>query len=437
MEHRAARVFRFASFLFALCLLTAVTGAIDAARAQSRPAEKRIALVIGNSRYPKIPLGNPENDARLIAANLRKLGFEVNEQLNLDIREFRRVLREFARRLQDDDAIAVFYYAGHGMQIDGRNYLLPVDIQLRDQEAVKDDAVDIEDVFLSRLDKTRSKARIVILDTCRDNPFAGRTRSVRSAVGLAEMGARGTLIAYAAAPGSSAEDGPDGGNSVYSKNLAQEMMVPGLEVEQMFKNVRVKVLHDTKDRQVPWVNTSLTSDFSFNPGAETLSGEAARQAQIQRLELELQQTRKALEESRAAARAPATATATATASTSPTSPAAGPSKAPAAAPAAAPRPAAAAEVVKANERYASQLEIQLERARVALAEARAESRGEATTSLPQGLPAALEAAEKRPTALAPTPAPDRSRGCRDLLTRASIGEPLSTSENNYLKQECK
>lgn len=235
------------------------------AHAQDRPLEKRIALVVGNGRYPKVPLDNPENDARLIAGNLRKLGFDVNLQLNVGVLEFRRALREFARRVQQDDAIAVLYYAGHGVQIDGRNYLLPVDINLRDQEEVKDESVDIEDLFLSRIDKVGSFPRIVILDACRDNPFATKTRNVRSAGGLAEMGARGTLIAFASAPGAPAEDGPAGRNSIYTRNLAEEMMVPGLEVEQMFKNVRVRVLRDTRQRQLPWVNTSLTSNFSFNP----------------------------------------------------------------------------------------------------------------------------------------------------------------------------
>ena len=233
--------------------------------AQAQPADKRIALVIGNARYPKVPLDNPENDARLIAANLRKLGFEVNEQINVNVLQFRRALREFARRVQEDDAISVLYYAGHGVQIDGRNFLLPVDINLRDQEEVKDESVDLEELFLSRIEKARSHPRIVILDACRDNPFAGKTRNIRSAGGLAEMGARGTLIAFASAPGAPAEDGPSGRNSVYTKHLAEEMMVPGLEVEQMFKNVRVKVLRDTRERQLPWVNTSLTSNFSFNP----------------------------------------------------------------------------------------------------------------------------------------------------------------------------
>lgn len=250
--------------------------------AQPRPADKRIALVIGNSQYPKVPLSNPENDARLIAINLRKLGFDVDEQLNLDVLHFRRVLREFARRVQQDDAIAVLYYAGHGLQIDGRNYLLPVDVNLRDQEEVKDESVDIDELFLSRIDKVGSYPRIVILDACRNNPFASKTRNIRSAGGLAEMGARGTLIAFASSPGASAEDGPNGGNSVYTKNLAEEIMILGLEVEQMFKNVRVKVLRDTDGRQLPWVNTSLTSNFSFNPGTNRpLTQQAARQ-EIQR-----------------------------------------------------------------------------------------------------------------------------------------------------------
>jgi hypothetical protein len=122
----------------------------------------------------------------------------------------------------------------------------------------------------------------VILDACRNNPFAGKTRNIRSAGGLAEMGARGTLIAFASSPGASAEDGPTGGNSVYTKNLAEEMMAPRLEVEQMFKNVRVKVLHDTDGRQLPWVNTSLTSNFAFNPGPNRLPApRVARQGESQ------------------------------------------------------------------------------------------------------------------------------------------------------------
>ncbi|MDR6858857.1 caspase family protein [Variovorax guangxiensis] len=260
-------------WMLLLALALALQLVAPHARAQDRPPEKRIALVVGNSQYPKVPLDNPVNDARLIAGNLRKLGFDVNLQLNVGVLQFRRALREFARMVQQDDAIAVLYYAGHGVQIDGRNYLLPVDINLRDQEEVKDESVDIEELFLSKIDKVGSYPRIVILDACRDNPFAAKTRNVRSAGGLAEMGARGTLIAFASAPGAPAEDGPAGRNSIYTRNLADEIMVPGLEVEQMFKNVRVRVLSETRQRQLPWVNTSLTSNFSFNPAARRPAAE--------------------------------------------------------------------------------------------------------------------------------------------------------------------
>ncbi|MGC4008453.1 MAG: caspase family protein [Pseudomonas sp.] len=470
-----------------LVLAVSVGGLARAqAPAQPRPPEKRIALVVGNARYPAIPLSNPENDARLIADNLRKLGFEVNEQLNLGVIAFRRALRDFARRVQEDDAVAVLYYAGHGVQIDGRNYLLPVDLNLRDQEEVKDESVDIEDLFLARIEKARSHARIVILDACRDNPFAGKTRNIRSVGGLAEMGARGTLIAYASAPGMPAEDGPSGRNSVYTRNLAEEMMVPGLEVEQMFKNVRVKVLRDTRERQVPWVNTSLTSNFSFNPLQGPSPEELAREGEVNRLKAELAQTRRALEEARAAERATAarpapaapdaSAPAAATAAARPAEPAApvrpsapasvaaapvrppvsasasvasvpapasAPTPAVAAAPVAAPEPTAApaktgapaattqAEAVRVNEQSASRLEAQLERARIALDEARARSRE-------RPVAAAEPVAAVQGDATAPRgSAADRTRSCRDLLARASIGDGLTASEATFLKQECK
>lgn len=314
----------------------------SSARAQERPAAgrdgtapKRIALVVGNGNYPSVPLPNPVNDARLVSGNLRKLGFQVDEHLNLGVREFRRVLRDFARKTNtDSDGVAVFYYAGHGMQIDGRNYLLPVDLNLRDQEEVKDDSIDIEDIFISRLDQAAGKARVVILDACRDNPFGARTRNIRASSGLAEMAARGTLIAYASAPGAPAEDGPAGTNSLYTRHLVDEMMKPGLEIEQMFKNVRVKVLRDTNQRQIPWVNTSLTVNFSFNPApADPAQPDAARLAQVDRLEAELEQTRRQLEVAQREARSSTAGAAT--------SPAASASPAPA--------PVAAADTVRAAD----------------------------------------------------------------------------------------
>jgi uncharacterized caspase-like protein len=252
-------------------------------------AEKRLALVVGNARYPALALNNPENDARVVASTLRRLGFEVTEHVNLPMKEFRKVLRDYAKRLQSEEGASVFYYAGHGVQIDGRNYLLPVDVNLRDEDEVRDEGVDVDELFVSRLERARTQVRIVILDACRDNPFSPKTRAIRGSGGLAEMAARGALIAYASAPGATAEDGPPGTNSVYTRHLVKEMLIEGIEVEQMFKNVRVKVVRDTNQRQVPWVNTSLTANFSFNPKRGPAEEDAAKRDDLARLQALLDQ----------------------------------------------------------------------------------------------------------------------------------------------------
>lgn len=265
----------------ALCVLGAL-GPV----AGTVAAERGVALVIGNARYPEAPLNNPENDARLIASTLRRLGFEVTERENLGIMEFRRVLRDYVRRLQDEDGAALFYYAGHAVQIAGRNYLLPVDINLRDEDEVRDDAVEIDEQLVRRIEHARARVRIVILDACRDDPYASSRarRGLIRAGGLAEMSASGALIAYSSAPGQASQDGPPDSDSIYTRSLAKEMLAEDVQVEKMFKNVLVDVLRETNEQQVPWVNSSLTVDFSFNPTpravADTSSvrGEA-RQAQ--------------------------------------------------------------------------------------------------------------------------------------------------------------
>ena len=230
------------------------------------PGQRRVALVIGNGRYPENPLNNPEHDARLVAQTLRSLNFEVGEHLNLTARDFKRVLREFARQIDDDQVASVFYYAGHGVQIGGRNYLLPVDISLRDQAEVRDEAIDLQEALLAHVDRVRPRARIFIIDACRNNPFAARGRASGNSNGLAEMAAPGALIAFSAAPGGVAEDGPVGGNSIYTRHLVTELRIAGIEVEEMMKTVRIKVLRDTAQRQIPWVNTSMVVNFMFNPG---------------------------------------------------------------------------------------------------------------------------------------------------------------------------
>ena len=273
----------------ALAVLVGIVLSFGLGIGDAAAAEKRMALVIGNARYPVLPLNNPENDARVIAATLRQLGFQVTEHVNLGVKDFRKVVRDYAKRLQNEEGVGVFFYAGHGVQIDGRNYLLPVDINLRDEDEVKDEGVDIDELFVSRLERARANVRIVILDACRDNPFGNKTRNTRGAGGLAEMAARGTLIGYSAAPGATAEDGPPGTNSVYTRHLVKEMLVEGLEVELMFKSVRVKVLRDTQQRQVPWVNTSLTANFSFNPKRGPADDDVSRREDIAKLQARLEQ----------------------------------------------------------------------------------------------------------------------------------------------------
>ena len=191
-----------------LCLALAVL--LQWVPAPALAAEKRIALVVGNARYPNNPLANPENDARLIAGALRKLGFEVIEKLNLGSREFRKEVIDFANRTEGQEGIALLYYAGHGVQVDGKNYLIPVDIALNDERTVKWESIDIER-FLGEMGKPDRQARIVVLDACRDNPFLGKTRAIQAAGGLAEMRAYGSLIAYASAPGAAARRRPPAG----------------------------------------------------------------------------------------------------------------------------------------------------------------------------------------------------------------------------------
>jgi type VI secretion system VasD/TssJ family lipoprotein len=256
--------------LACLALVPVFWNGVCHAQAQAKvraSGQRRVALVIGNGRYPEIPLNNAEHDARLIAQTLRTLDFEVAEHLNLNARDFKRVLREFSRRMEDDQVASVFYYAGHGVQIGGRNYLLPVDIALRDEAEVRDEAIDLQEALLAHVDRVRPRARIFIIDACRNDPFAARGRAARNANGLAEMAAPGALIAFSAAPGGVAEDGPVGGNSIYTRHLASELRTPGIEVEDMMKAVRIKVLRDTAQRQIPWVNTSMVVNFMFNPGA--------------------------------------------------------------------------------------------------------------------------------------------------------------------------
>lgn len=224
-------------------------------------AEPRTALVIGNGAYRDAPLKNPVNDARDVAAKLRELGFQVIERLDADRPIMRQALREFEQRLRQQRGVGLFYYAGHGVQLKGQNYLIPVGVDIRQEFEVPDEAVDAEAV-LRAMESAGNDLNIVILDACRNNPF---TRGFGSSRGLARMdGPAGTFIAYATAPGAISQDGRDGRNSPYTRSLLAAMSVPGLSLEQIFKQVLVAVEQETGGAQIPWVASSLRGEFYFN-----------------------------------------------------------------------------------------------------------------------------------------------------------------------------
>jgi carboxyl-terminal processing protease len=260
--------------VFASLWIVVVSGA--AADAATPP---RIALVIGNGDYENAPLANPVNDARLIAQTLRQLDFQVLEHLNVNQKDMKRAIQLFGDRLElaGAEAVGLFYYAGHGVAVKGRNYLIPTDAAI-DRESDVDIEAVATDTVLAQMEFTQNALNFVILDACRNNPYA---RSFRSATrGLARMDApRGTLISYATAPGDVALDG-DGEHSPYSRALAKAMLKPGMLVEQMFKRVRQLVVAETENRQTPWESSSLTGDFYFKAGASAAATGAAVSADV-------------------------------------------------------------------------------------------------------------------------------------------------------------
>jgi hypothetical protein len=231
----------------------------------NHPEAKRIALVIGNGLYAGAPpLRNPPNDARDIAAMLKTVGFEVTLGVNVNQREMKRLIRDLAQKLKSG-GVGLFYYAGHGVQSKGHNYLIPVDADIQSEAEVEDSGVDLS-LVLSLMDEAQNGLNIIILDACRNNPFG---RSFRSASeGLAQVDApTGTLIAYATAPGRVASDGT-GQNGLYTSELLKAMRTPGLTATDVFMKVRAEVMKQTGNNQVPWEVSSLTGAFYFDSKAK-------------------------------------------------------------------------------------------------------------------------------------------------------------------------
>ena len=221
--------------------------------------ERRVALVIGNGNYAIGPLRNPINDARAMSRALRGLGFEVIEKTNIDYRQTHRAIVSFGKKIQDG-GVGLFFFSGHGVQIDGENYLLPIGAEISAEEHVEAEGIGASKV-LARMGGARNRLNIVILDACRDNPLAKSFKS--STRGLAQMSApSGTFIAYATAPGEMAADGT-GNNSPFTASLIEALSTSGLKLEEVFKRVRTSVWKRTGRSQVPWSSSSIMGDFYF------------------------------------------------------------------------------------------------------------------------------------------------------------------------------
>ena len=245
---------RFIASLLAAFVLSA------AAQAPAPKPPSRVALVIGNGKYAAAPLPNPVNDAADMAQALEKAGFTVIRRENATLREMHLALREFGDRL-GRTSTGLFYFAGHGVQVRGRNYLLPVDADIAREDEVAFSAMDLGAV-MEKLDSARNPVNLVILDACRDNPFGSRFQATSK--GLAQVEAPpGTLIAFSTAPGSAAADGA-GRNGLYTGHLLAEMKKPGASIEETFRAVRASVRRDSKGAQVPWESTSLETEFKFH-----------------------------------------------------------------------------------------------------------------------------------------------------------------------------
>lgn len=234
--------------------------------ALASPAQaQRVALVVGNAAYADKPLRNPVNDAELMQRTLRSLGFDVALVRNADRRELLAGLRQFEAKARNAD-VALFYFAGHGTQVAGSNYLLPLKAQIRAESDVPDEAVDANSV-LRRIEDAKAKVGLVILDACRDNPYAGSTRS--SSRGLGRMSVpTGSIVAYATAPGSVAEDGT-GSNGVYTEQLVRQLSTPGLDLREVFDRTAVEVERITGGKQKPREDVGLRGRFVLKEGPGT------------------------------------------------------------------------------------------------------------------------------------------------------------------------
>jgi hypothetical protein len=253
-------------------------------------AENRLALVIGQSAYRAVtPLPNPANDAKAMAQLLGDAGFEVVTSADLSQNDLRRTVGEFAARIaaKGPDTTALVFYAGHGMQVDGENFLIPVDIDPKRETDIPLQAVRLNDV-LNTLTSVPSKMRIILLDACRNNPFPDvKSAGHGLAIVDAKIGAPGTFLSYSTSPGAEAEDG-NGADSPYTTALLTAAREPNLTIEEAFKRVRVSVNKATEGRQTPWESSSLTDEFRFFGSGDGTAKQAVAKRTVDEWKRELQ-----------------------------------------------------------------------------------------------------------------------------------------------------
>jgi uncharacterized caspase-like protein len=225
----------------------------------------KIALVVGNGKYKIGPLKNPANDAAAISEALKAAGFAVTARLDASRAELAAAIDAYVRELAAKKCVGLFYYAGHGMQLAWKNYMLPVEADIDSVADVQKQAVEVN-ALMEGLAKAGNPMNVIILDACRDNPFGNLKGADHK--GLSQMDAPShTILAYATSPGNVASDG-EGANGLYTENLLREMKVPEAKIEDVFKRVRLGVRRRSNGAQIPWESTSLEEDFWFVPPKE-------------------------------------------------------------------------------------------------------------------------------------------------------------------------
>jgi len=249
-------ILKTASFLAGASLIPA--GLLEAAKGIDAP---RIALIIGNSKYPDSPLTNPFNDANAMGKELKVLGFDTQVLLDSNLKDLGSAIQAYSMRIAKFKAVGLFYYAGHGVQLAWRNYLVPVDANIDRVDDIPKQTFELNNMLLA-LNKAQNPMNIIILDACRDNPFGKKLPTEQK--GLSQFDApNNSLLCYATAPGNVASDGA-GPNGLFTENLLREMRDPDTKIEDVFKRVRLKVRLASKGQQIPWESTSLEEDFYFN-----------------------------------------------------------------------------------------------------------------------------------------------------------------------------